>query len=54
MRVKKAEHLLLNTENKIIDVALEVGYDNFTYFSSVFKKYNGECPAEYRKNHRKN
>ena len=54
MRVKKAEHLLLNTENKIIDVALEVGYDNFTYFSSVFKKYNGECPAEYRKNRRKN
>ena len=41
------------TDYKIIDIALMVGYDNMPYFSSVFKKYVGVSPAEYKKDNLK-
>ena len=49
---KKAKHLLENTNTKVIDIALEVGFDTLPYFSSVFKKYTGVSPAEFRKKNR--
>ncbi|MCC2727878.1 helix-turn-helix transcriptional regulator, partial [Blautia sp. MSK22_86] len=49
LRVEKAKHLLENTNTKVIDIALEVGFDTLPYFSSVFKKYTGVSPAEFRK-----
>ncbi len=49
LRVEKAKHLLKNTNTKVIDIALEVGFDTLPYFSSVFKKYTGVSPAEFRK-----
>ena len=49
LRVEKAKHLLENTNTKVIDIALEVGFDTLPYFSSVFKKYTGLSPAEFRK-----
>lgn len=49
LRVEKAKHLLKNTSTKVIDIALEVGFDTLPYFSSVFKKYTGISPAEFRK-----
>ena len=48
LRVEKAKHLLENTNTKVIDIALEVGFDTLPYFSSVFKKYTGVSPAEKR------
>ena len=41
LRVEKAKHLLENTNTKVIDIALEVGFDTLPYFSSVFKKIYG-------------
>ena len=29
---------------------MQVGFDSFTYFSTMFKKYTGVTPNEYRKN----
>ena len=49
LRVEKAKHLLEHTNTKVIDIALEVGFDTLPYFSSVFKKYTGVSPAEFRK-----
>ena len=49
LRVEKAKHLLENTNTKVIDIALEVGFDTLPYFSSVFKKYTGVSPVEFRK-----
>ncbi|MGM0122804.1 hypothetical protein IGI37_000170 [Enterococcus sp. AZ194] len=50
MRIKKAEYLLLNTQLKIIDIALESGFEDSNYFTSVFKKETGLTPTAYRKN----
>ncbi|OTN75813.1 hypothetical protein A5886_000889 [Enterococcus sp. 8G7_MSG3316] len=49
MRIKKAEYLLLNTHLKIIDIALETGFDDANYFTIVFKKETSLTPSDYRK-----
>ncbi|NLM10304.1 MAG: response regulator transcription factor [Clostridiaceae bacterium] len=47
-RMKKAEELLLSGEDSILDIAKAVGYDNISYFCTVFKKNHGISPMEYR------
>ena len=34
---------------RVGDVAMEVGFKDFTYFSTTFKKYTGITPNQYRK-----
>lgn len=46
-RISKAKELLANPAVRISDVAADVGYDNFSYFSTVFKKTTGYTPVEY-------
>lgn len=49
VRMEKARKLLKNTSMKNYEIATEVGYDNFNYFSTVFKKVTGVSPNVYRK-----
>lgn len=48
LRVEKSKEFLLENDDSILDVALSVGYNNHTYYSAIFKKYNGVTPKEYR------
>ena len=48
-RIKKAKLLLETSEMTISEVAQAVGYDNFSYFSKLFKDRTGMTPKEYRK-----
>ncbi|GAA0715426.1 response regulator [Paraclostridium ghonii] len=47
-RMKKAEKLIKNTDMKISQIAVEVGYTNPSYFSRSYKKYKGISPEEDR------
>lgn len=47
-RMEKAKELLITTNRKIIDIGLDVGYSNFSYFSSLFKNHFGRTPSKYR------
>lgn len=47
-RLRVASSLLVNTRKKVSVVASEIGFSEDNYFSKVFKKYYGLCPAEYR------
>lgn len=49
VRVEKAAEYLYRTDRKIIDIALECGYDNIGYFIKRFKEEKGILPSEYRK-----
>ncbi len=49
LRMKDSEELLLNTDEKIINIANLVGYEDPYYFSHVFKKYYGVSPLEFKK-----
>lgn len=48
-RMMKAIHLLRDPLIKINSISRLVGYSDQHYFSSIFKKYTGLSPGEYRK-----
>jgi two-component system response regulator YesN len=48
VRMEAAKELLKAPDLKILDVSEMVGYENPTYFSTVFKKYTGMHPQKYR------
>lgn len=47
-RIQIAKQLLNNTELKITDIALSVGYPSLSYFSRVFKSVAGVTPFQFR------
>lgn len=47
-RISIAKQLLCNTKLSVSAIAIQVGIDNFSYFSRIFKKYTGQNPLEYR------
>ncbi|GAA4852826.1 transcriptional regulator YesS [Paenibacillus vulneris] len=47
LRMEKAKELLRDTEQKINDVAVQVGYQH-SYFNRIFKKHVGVTPSHYR------
>lgn len=48
-RIHIAEHLLLTTDLKIHEIGSKVGIDNTNHFISLFRKYNGMTPLEYKR-----
>lgn len=48
----EARRLLYYSQLSVKEVAYELGYDDPTYFSRLFKKVVDLTPGEYRKNHR--
>ncbi len=50
-RIVKALYLLKETDKKVSDIALDVGFDNISYFINTFKHYVCCTPKEYRKRH---
>ena len=49
VRVEAAKHLLDTTDERTYEISEEVGYSDYKYFSSVFKKMTGLSPAQYKK-----
>ena len=49
VRIKKAKELLEKTNETVVVIAGNVGFDNVTYFNKVFKAQVGVSPSEYRK-----
>lgn len=48
-RLQTAKNLLSSTEMDINDIANEIGYDNPSHFSRIFKRYNNINPTDFRK-----
>jgi len=51
LRVKEAQEMLVNSRMKVRDIGKRVGFNNDSYFVSVFRKQTGTTPNEYRKHH---
>lgn len=49
-RLTMAARLLLSSDDAIINIAAEVGFDNVSYFNRSFKARYGISPRQYRKN----
>lgn len=50
IRICEAKKLLEFTDNKIIEISNQVGYENEKNFMRIFKSVCGVSPSEYRKN----
>ena len=50
LRIQEAKRLLAETDMRIIDISLAVGYENEKHFMKLFKAVCGVSPTEYRKN----
>lgn len=48
-KISYAKDLLRYSDFSIKEIALEVGFDNYAYFSRLFKKKTGLAPKVYRK-----
>ncbi|MEX1029708.1 MAG: AraC family transcriptional regulator [Paenibacillaceae bacterium] len=47
-RINKATDLIEHTNRKILDIAMEVGFDNLSYFIKKFRVQMNCTPAQYR------
>lgn len=48
-RIARAQALLASTDQSVESIALQCGYNSYTYFTSVFRKAVGKSPREYRR-----
>ena len=48
-RISQAEHLLINTDFTMGEIAQMIGYTTSSRFAELFKKSTGLLPNEYRK-----
>lgn len=51
-RIERAQRLLLNGERSLVDIALSVGFQTQSHFTTVFKRFGGQPPRAWRDSHR--
>ncbi len=49
----EAKNLLITSDKTISEIGFEIGYNEKSYFSNVFKKRTGQTPSEFRGGMRK-
>lgn len=48
-RIGLAVRLLDETSLSVTDVAAQAGFDNYSYFTRIFKRFTNDTPSSYRK-----
>lgn len=48
-RLTMASRLLVTSENSVLEIAIETGFENLSYFIRLFKKKYSMTPNQYRK-----
>jgi len=48
VRVQEAQRALKESALEEDIIAVKVGFEDVKYFRSIFRKYHGETPAEFR------
>ena len=49
VRIEESKKLLKNTNYTIMQIAMEVGFEDQSYFTKVFKNNTGLTPKEFRR-----
>ena len=50
LRIEKAKPLLLHSDSSVTEIALEVGFNNTSYFIKKFRQATGMSPHKFRRN----
>ncbi len=53
LRINEAAELLAASDQKVIDIAFNVGYESLSTFYRVFQSIKGESPTEWQERHKK-
>ena len=48
-KIERARELVAEGKDNIGDIAVKLGYNNFSYFSEIFRRVTGYLPSDYRK-----
>lgn len=48
-RMDQAKELIKDEDNKLEVISFKVGYDDYNYFSRVFRRFEGMSPSDYRR-----
>lgn len=48
LRIKESMKLIQNTQKTILEIAMQVGFENLKTFNRTFKKFTGNKPSSYR------
>ncbi len=48
LRIREAEQRLIETDDPVIRISMDTGFDNIRTFNRVFKKINGVSPSLFR------
>ena len=48
IRIHYGTYLIRSSEKKLQEIAEEVGFENYSYFGKLFKRYIGQTPEAYR------
>lgn len=49
VRIKRSKDLLISTNLSLLDISLQTGFEEQSYYTKVFKKLSGCTPNQYRK-----
>jgi AraC-like DNA-binding protein len=49
IKIDYACKLLLNTEQNIVDISYDCGFNNLSHFNKQFRKFIGKTPTQFRK-----
>lgn len=49
LRIEKAKELLISTDLSILEISENIGYENQSKFSAIFKRETGYTPLAYKK-----
>jgi AraC-like DNA-binding protein len=52
LRQERATIALVNSDQRIAEIAAKVGFSDPTVFSRAFRNWTGQSPQEYRRNHK--
>lgn len=47
-RIERAQELLRRTDTSLVDIALTVGFQTQAHFTTVFKRFTGDTPYQWR------
>lgn len=50
VHIRLAEERLIETRDRITDIAMDLGFSSSQHLSRLFKRYNGCSPTSYRRN----
>jgi AraC-like DNA-binding protein len=53
LRIQNAKDLLISTDLSVKEIAINLGFESYFYFSRIFKDKTGTSPMDFRKKHNK-